>query len=44
MVIIAWKPEYTYYGIAVGNTVMALNAGIVYILKITPQSLVSNSD
>lgn len=44
MVIIAWKPDYTYYGIAIGNVVMALNAGITYILKIMPKPLVSNSD
>jgi hypothetical protein len=40
MATVAWQPEYMYYGIAMGNVVMAINAGIVYILKIIPKSLI----
>jgi serine/threonine-protein kinase len=42
MLIIALKPDMTFYGITFGNVVMALNAGLIYILTIRPKALISS--
>lgn len=44
MLVITWSPSHTYYGIAFGNAVMAVNLGIVYIFRITPRSLLTSND